>query len=115
MIGSLDEREQRVALLAAALAAVSSVALWAPLFEQPRAVGMAGLGVAMAALLALAARSRRRLPTGVAAMVLAFGPWGFAWVIGFPYLCLAAWLLFRRRSPPAEPEATGPADQRGRR
>ena len=108
-----------MALLAAALAAVSSVAVWAPSFERRAAVGWAVMGVAMAGLLALAARSRRRLPTGVAAMVLAFGPWGYAWVNGFPYLCLAAWLLFRQRHrQPDDRAAAGHAAQapaRGRR
>ncbi len=118
MTGSLDQRERGVALFAAALAAVSTAVLWTPHLDEPEGLAVAGVGVALAGLLALAARSGRRLPTGLAAVLLAFGPWGFAWVLGFPYLCLAAWLLFRHgraRSAPGADEGAEPSGQQERR
>ena len=115
MSAPLDERERTVALSAAGLAAVASVALWAPNFEHAEAVVLAGVGVALAVFLGGAALSRRRLVTGLAAMLLAFGPWAFAWVIGFPYVCLAAWLLFRHgRTRAARPERPEGAEGRRR-
>ena len=110
----LDGLERRVASFGAALAAVVSVALWAPALDRFDGIVLTAIGLAMAAFLALAARSGRRLPTGVAAMLLAFGPWSFAWVVGFPYLCLAAWLLFRHgraRTAPRRTEGPEEPDQ----
>ncbi len=104
---ALDQREQRYALLAAGLGAVTSVALWAPAFEEGAAVALAGIGLVMSALLALAAQRRSRLLTGVAAVLLSFGPWGMAWVLGLPYLVLAGWLALRAPRPQG--------GQRGRR
>lgn len=106
----LDDREQRIAYWAAALGAAVSVALWAPEFDKGAAVALAGIGLIMAALLSLAARSRSRLWTCVAAGLLAFGPWGMAWVLGLPYLALVGWLTLRsprlrpRREAGGEPE-----------
>lgn len=91
----LDDRERRMALTGAAVAAAASVALYAPSFRTPAAVALAAIGVAMAGLLALAARARSRVLTGTAAVVVAFGPWGYAWLVGLPYFVLAGWLLFR--------------------
>ena len=109
----LDDRERRWSLIASAVAAVASVALWAPAFDVAAGVFFGLLGVVLAGLLALAARSRRRVPTGLAAVLLAFGPWAFAWLIGFPFLCLAAWLLFRK--PPRAEEAGKDDEADGRR
>lgn len=105
---ALDQREQRYALLAAGLGAVTSVILWAPAFEERAALALAGIGLAMSALLALAARRRSRLLTGVAAVLLSFGPWGMAWVLGLPYLVLAGWLALRAPRPQ-------PGERAGRR
>lgn len=91
----LDDREQRYSLWAACLGAATCIALWAPAFDETAGILLAAIGVAMAALLALAARRRSRLLTGLAAMLLAFGPWGMAWILGLPYLALAAWLAWR--------------------
>ncbi|MDQ3569281.1 MAG: hypothetical protein M3396_01400 [Actinomycetota bacterium] len=92
----LDEREQRIALWAAGLAAVAAVTLYAPAFaDHVAAVVLALVGVVMAGLLALASRSRSRLLTCLAAAVLGIGPWGFAYIIGLPFIVLATWLLFR--------------------
>ncbi|MGH9179674.1 MAG: hypothetical protein ACRD0N_14105, partial [Acidimicrobiales bacterium] len=100
----LDDREQRYAVLAATLGAVVSVALWAPQFGERAAVLLSLIGALMSALLYAAARRRSRLLTGVAAVLLAFGPWGYAWLIGLPFLVLAGWLVVRAPRPqPREP------------
>lgn len=108
MIGSpLDDREQRYAYVAAGLGAAVSVALWAPAFDEGAGVALAAIGAAMSAVLAGAARRRSRLLTVGAALLLSFGPWGFAWIVGLPYLVLGSWLVVRapraprRRSSPA--------------
>lgn len=94
---ALDDRERRITYWVAAVAAGASVALWAPGFDEQLAIVLAAAGVALAGLLALAARSRRRLLTCLAAVLLGFGPWGVAWVLGLPYIALATWLVFRDR------------------
>ena len=100
---ALDDREQRYAFLAAGLGAAVSVALWAPSFDEPAGVALAGIGVIMSALLALAARRRSRLFTGGAAALLSFGPWGFLWLVGLPFLVLAVWLVIRAPRPEPRP------------
>ncbi len=92
----LDDRERRVALWLAAFGAVSAVAFYAPAFDEFTAAFILALvGVAMAALLALAGRSGSRLFTCLAAGLLGIGPWGYAYIIGLPFLILAGWLLYR--------------------
>ncbi len=92
----LDERERRVALWAAGFGAVSAVALYAPAFDDfTAAIVLALVGVAMAGLLALASRSGSRLFTCLAAGLLGIGPWGYAYIIGLPFILLAGWLMFR--------------------
>lgn len=92
----LDEREKRVALWAAAFGAVSAVALYAPGFDEfAAALVLALVGVVMAGLLALASRSGSRLFTCLAAGLLGIGPWGFAYIIGLPFVLLAGWLVYR--------------------
>jgi hypothetical protein len=100
---ALDDREQRYAFLAAGLGAAVSVALWAPSFDERAGVALAAIGVMMSALLALAARRRSRLFTGGAAALLSFGPWGFVWLVGLPFLVLAAWLVLRAPRPEPRP------------
>ncbi len=92
----LDEREKRVARWAAGFGAVSAVAFYAPAFDEfGAAVILALVGVVMAGLLVLASRSGSRLFTCLAAGLLGIGPWGYAYIIGLPFLILAGWLLFR--------------------
>ncbi|MEO7837662.1 MAG: hypothetical protein ABIS21_08500 [Acidimicrobiales bacterium] len=91
----LDDREQRWARWGAGVGAVAFIAYWAPSFDRRPAVTLALIGCAMAAALAFAARRRRRLLTGLAAMVMGFGPWGGVWLLGLPYLVLAARLALR--------------------
>ncbi len=102
----LSDKEQRYASYGVVWAALWSVVLWAPSFDEKAAVALAGIGLAMAFLLAVAARRRQRLFTGLACILLAFGPWGMAWVLGLPFLLLAAWLALKsnRLRPVAEPE-----------
>ena len=100
---ALDDREQRWAYRAAGLGAAMSVALWAPSFDEGAGVVLALIGVAMSGLLALTARRRSRLFTGGAAVLLSFGPWGFAWLIGLPFLVLAVWLVLRAPRPEPRP------------
>lgn len=91
----LDDREVKVSLYASALAAATFVALWVALdFTRPATI-LGAVGLALAGLLALAARRRSRILTGVAAVVLGYGPWGQAFILGLPYVGLAAWLFFR--------------------
>lgn len=113
---ALDDREQRYAFLAAGLGASVSVALWAPSFDEPAGLALAGIGVLMSALLALAARRRSRLLTGGAAALLSFGPWGFLWLVGLPFLVLAVWLVLRapRPEPGPRPERAPRASRRRR-
>lgn len=91
----LDGREQRYAYVGVGLAAAVSVALWAPAYNERAAVALSGIGVVMAFLLGVAAKRRNRLFTGLACVLLAFGPWGMAWVVGLPYLMFAAWLALK--------------------
>lgn len=105
---ALDDREQRYAYLGAGLGAAMSVALWAPSFDEWAGVMLAGIGVAMSGLLALAARRRSRLFTGGAAVLLSFGPWGYAWLIGLPFLVLAVWLVLRAPRPEPRPRPERP-------
>lgn len=102
-VSALDPKEQRYAYVAAGMGAAASVALWAPAFDERAGIALGAIGVAMAALLAAAARRRSRLLTGVASVLLAFGPWGMAWLIGLPYLVLASWLALRAPKIRAEP------------
>ena len=105
---ALDDREQRYAYLAAGLGAAMSVALWAPSFDERAGVILALIGVAMSGLVALAARRRSRLFTGGAAALLSFGPWGYAWLIGLPFLVLAVWLVLRAPRPEPRPRPERP-------
>ena len=91
----LDERERRLALWAAGIAAATWMLLWALSGFTTTATVLAAVGLGLAGLLALAARHGNRLLTGLAAVVLSFGPWGRAYLLGLPYSLLAAWLLFR--------------------
>ncbi len=102
----LSDREHRYASYGVAWAVLWSVVVWAPSFDERAAVALCGIGLAMAFLLAIAVKRRQRLFTGLACILLAFGPWGMAWVIGLPFLLLAAWLALKsnRLGPVTEPE-----------
>lgn len=106
---ALNDREQRYAILGAWLGAAVSVALWAPAWDEAAGIALSAIGLGMAGLLALAARRRSRLFTGLASLLLAFGPWGMAWVVGLPYMGLAAWLALKapRLQPRLDPEVDG--------
>ena len=94
----LDERERRYGFVAAAIGAVTSVALWAPLFEKAAAWQYAGIGVVLAGLLGLAVWRRSRIFTCLAALLLgSAGPWGRFYFLGLLFLLFAMWLLFRDR------------------
>jgi hypothetical protein len=58
-------------------------------------VSVAALGVALASVLAVGAIVRNRAVMAIGAFITAFGPWGFAYIFGAPYLALAAFLLWR--------------------
>ncbi len=110
-VSALDPKEQRYAYAAAGLGAAASVALWAPAFDERAGIALGAIGVAMAALLAAAARRRSRLLAGVASVLLAFGSWGMAWLIGLPYLVLASWLALRAPRVRAEPRRRAEAGE----
>lgn len=100
----LDDQEHRWALWGAGFAGVAFIAYWAPAFDRLAGLQLALIGVAMAAGLALATRKRSRLLTGLAAMLVGFGPWGGIWILGLPYLVLAARLALKaQRALPADP------------
>ncbi len=110
----LDEREARLTSRAAVVAGASFLALYATTgFRGWGYVAAASVGVVMAGLLWLASRSGRRLMTGLAAVVVGFGPWGSAWVLGAPYLLLGGWLLFRARPRSRTEPAGGAAPEPG--
>lgn len=91
----LDEREKRFARWAAGFGAVSAVAFYAPGFDESAGLVLAFVGVAMAGLLVMATRSGSRLFTCLAAGLLGIGPWGYAYIIGLPFILLAGWLISR--------------------
>jgi uncharacterized membrane protein len=89
----LDDRQQRWAYIGAVVAAVGFTAAQVPHF--PDAVGFGIVGLLMAAFLAWAAQRRSVVLAGGAAFVVSFGPWGFLWFLGAPYIALGALLMFR--------------------
>lgn len=94
-LGQLTDKEQRYARLGAGMGAAVSIALWAPNWNVGAGVALSAVGVIMSGLLALAANRRSRLWTGLACLLLSFGPWGMAWIVGLPYLMLAGWLVLK--------------------
>ncbi|MGH9157278.1 MAG: hypothetical protein ACRD1K_15900 [Acidimicrobiales bacterium] len=94
----LDRRETTLATRAAMVAGAAFIALYATTgFSDAAYVVGAAIGVGLAALLGLAARSGRRMLTGLAALAVGLGPWGSAWVFGAPFLLLGGWVLFRAK------------------
>jgi hypothetical protein len=56
---------------------------------------VAAIGVGLGLFLALASVRGHRALMAVAAFVTGFGPWGFAYIFGAPYLAFAAFLLLQ--------------------
>lgn len=100
-LGQLNDKEQRYARLGAWMGAAVSIALWAPNWTVGAGIALSAIGVIMSGLLALAAKRRSRLWTGLSCLLLSFGPWGMAWIVGLPYLVLAGWLVLK--SPRLQP------------
>jgi hypothetical protein len=98
----LDDLEQRVAYGAAAVAAVLSIAL--NVYHLPGSLLFALIGVVFAGVMVAAGQRRSRLLAGVAAYLLAFGPWHVA-LVGTPFLMVGLWMWFRGRPGPEELEA----------
>ena len=88
----LRDVEQRVGFGLAAFAALGFTVL---LRGHPV---LLAIGLALAALLALAAWRRNRIATAVVAFLTTFGPWVFAYVFGAPYAVYAFWVLSGARS-----------------
>lgn len=104
----LDDRQQRLAYIGAAVAAVGLVAPRAGKF--PDSIPIMLLGLAMAAFLAFGAHRRSVVLTGAAAFVVSFGPWGeVLWFLGAPYIAFGGLLMYRASkqaaatAPPREP------------
>ena len=90
----LSRSEQHYAYLAAGLAAAVCVVFLVVNPGERGALVVAGLGLVSAGLVAMAARSRHRLSTGVGAGLLALGP-SPAWVVGLPYFMLFGWFTLK--------------------
>jgi hypothetical protein len=99
----LTPLEKRVSSWAAVFAGAAAVGLWGPQFFRLAAVLWAAIGLVMAGFLSWAARRENRFLTGIAAYVLAFGPWPIL-LGGTPFLLLGVWLWFRGRPSPEEIE-----------
>lgn len=110
-LGQLNDKEERYARLGAWMGAAVSVALWAPSWDVMAGVVLSLIGLIMCGLLALAAKRRSRLWTCLACLLLSFGPWGMAWVIGLPFLVLAGWLVLK--SPRLQPRFDPKVDENG--
>lgn len=110
----LDARERRLSLWAAAIGAAAWVALLVVSGFSGRVLAIAGTGLALAGLLALAARAGNRVVTGAAAALLGFWEGPF---LGLPFVILAAWLLYRgskarlRQREAAAASASDPAQE----
>ena len=106
----LDDRQQRIAYIGAAVAAVGFVAGRVPYMPSTNAFIASGIGVAMAVLLFLAARRRSVVMTGAAAFLISFGPWTpTTWLLGAAFIGGGSLLMFRASKaaaatrPPREP------------
>ena len=97
----LTRNEQRIAIALAAAAAVFFV------LSLRDSTAVLAVGLVMAGALAAAAWRRHRIATAIASFVTGFGPWGFAFILGAPFLILAFVLVRAGRQVPD--------DQRGAR
>lgn len=112
-VARLTPDQQRVAKLGAVLAAIVFVGLWASRYPKPAAVAASGIGLVMAGLLYLAARRGSIVLTALAAFVVSFGPWGWLWMLGAPYIAWSGMLLYRASK--AAADAAGPREPRRRK
>lgn len=101
----IDERQQRLAYLAAIVAAVLFVAIQVPDLPDGTAIVYASVGLVLAALLFLAARTRRLVFTAFALMAVSFGPWESLSLLGAPYVAAGGLLMFRMSRQSAEENA----------
>ena len=106
----LDDRQQRIAYIGAAVAAIGFVAGRVPYMPSTNSFIASGIGIAMAVLLFLAARRRSVVMTGAAAFLISFGPWTpTTWLLGAAYIGGGSLLMFRASKaaaatrPPREP------------
>jgi hypothetical protein len=110
----LDDRQQRLAYIGAVVAAVAFVAGRVPDMPSGPAFAWSGVGVAMAAVLAFAARRRSVILTGGACFLISFGPWtAVTWMFGAVYIAYGGLLMFRASKQAAA--AAGPRPPRERR
>ncbi|HEX9970056.1 MAG TPA: hypothetical protein VGB03_07945 [Acidimicrobiales bacterium] len=110
----LDDRQQRLAYIGAVVAAVAFVAGRVPDMPSGPAFAWSGVGVAMAAFLAFAARRRSVVLTGGACFLISFGPWtALTWFLGAVYIAYGGLLMFRASKEAAA--AAGPRPPRERR
>jgi len=101
-IDRLDERERRFSFAAAGLAAIVAVVIYVSETSSHKVLAKGQVspqttltfGLASAALLLITTFVGRRAPVGFVALFtfLAFGTY---FVLGLPFLALAAWLLYR--------------------
>lgn len=113
-VARLDDRQQRLAYIGAGVAAVAFVAGRVPDMPSGPAFAWSGVGVAMAAFLAFAARRRSVVLTGGACFLISFGPWtALTWFLGAVYIAYGGLLMFRASKEAAA--AAGPRPPRGRR
>ena len=97
----LTNREQQIAV---ALAIGAAAVFVLTLHDSPL---LLAIGLVLNLTLVAAALRRHRIATAVASFVNGFGPWGFAYILGAPFLILAFVLVRAGRQVPD--------DQRGAR
>lgn len=91
----MRDDEKRFASGLAAVAALGLTAYWEP-WRGGAHLAFTLFSLGFASTLALTARWGNRLAAGTAAFCFGvFGPWGFAYVFGAPFVGLAAWLGIR--------------------
>ena len=97
MMKQLDDRERRFVFLGVLAMLVVVPVLWAvgALDHDSLAAQRALMLGLYAACMAFGAWKRSRILSGFAIILLGFGPWGRAWMVGMPYLLLGMWLWFR--------------------
>jgi hypothetical protein len=81
--------ERRAAVALAVLAAIGFGLL------QHDTLWLVAIGVGVAVVLAAGALTGHRALMAIGAFVCGFGPWGFAYIFGAPYLAFAGFLLWR--------------------
>jgi hypothetical protein len=99
-VNPLDQRQRRITLAAAGVAAVLVLAIWIPQLGAHVRKGQVTpslaliSGLILAGLLATSLLINKRYIVGLAALFLAFlGPWGNYALAAVPYAGLAGWLV----------------------